>query len=116
MLDLLAGRKIGKGIHGVITYNGKQVNADNASKFASYVSQEDVFVPTLTVWEALEFYTSLSLPGEFTREQRKTRMESALATMGLTKVKTSKVLFVGCVLTRHLDIDSGQANGGCSSA
>lgn len=96
MLDVLAGRKIGKGIHGEVTYNGKQVTAENASKFAAYVSQEDVFVATLTVWEALEFYTSLSLGEEFTREQRKQRMESALATMGLTKAKNTKVC-IDCV-------------------
>lgn len=93
MLDLLAGRKMGKGISGEITYNQKQITADNASKFASYVSQEDVFVPSLTVWEALQFYTALSLPGDFTTAERNARMWSALVTMGLHKTKTSKVTY-----------------------
>ena len=91
MLDILAGRKIGKGIHGEVTFNGQQVTAANASKFASYVSQEDVFVPTLTVWEALQFYAILSIPEELTKQQLDSRMWAALVTMGLHKVKTSKV-------------------------
>ena len=32
--------------------------------------QEDVFVPTLSVWEALMFYTQLSLPGDLSMDQR----------------------------------------------
>ena len=53
--------------------------------------QEDVFVPTLSVWEALMFYTQLSLPGDLSMDQRKSRMISVLRTMGLEKVVKSKV-------------------------
>ncbi len=53
--------------------------------------QEDVFVPILSVWEALMFYTQLSLPGELSMSQRTSRMLSVLRTMGLEKVINSKV-------------------------
>ena len=53
--------------------------------------QEDVFVPTLSVWEALMFYTQLSLPGDLSMDQRKSRMISVLRTMGLEKVIKTKV-------------------------
>ena len=91
MLDILAGRRFGKGVKGSVTINGDQITPDTASKFASYVGQEDVFVASLSVWEALHFYTQLSLPGHFTPDQRKGRMESVLETMGLLRVKNSKV-------------------------
>ena len=91
MLDILAGRRFGKGVKGSVTINGDQITPDTASKFASYVGQEDVFVASLSVWEALHFYTQLSLPGHFTPDQRKSRMESVLETMGLLRVKNSKV-------------------------
>jgi ABC-type multidrug transport system ATPase subunit len=55
-------------------------------------AQEDVFVPTQSVWEALLFYTQLSLPGDLSMTQRQERMNSVLRTMGLEKVKNSKVL------------------------
>ena len=63
-----------------------------SSQYFSYVAQEDVFVATLTCWEALTFYTELSLPGEFTQGQRKGRMRAVLRTMGLEKVTNSKVI------------------------
>ena len=91
MLDILAGRKIGRGIRGTITVNGKPVTAKISGQYFSYVAQEDVFVATLSVWEALMFYTELSLPGDFTTEQRKGRMRAVLRTMGLEKVTKSMV-------------------------
>lgn len=91
LLDLLAGRKIGKGVSGSVTINGKQVTTETASQYTSYVAQEDVFVPTQSVWEALLFYTQLSLPGDLSMTQRQERMNSVLRTMGLEKVKNSKV-------------------------
>ncbi len=90
LLDLLAGRKIGKGIRGSVTVNGRPVTTDTSSQYFAYVAQEDVFVATLSVWEALAFYTELSLPGDFTSEQRKGRMRAVLRTMGLGKVTNTK--------------------------
>lgn len=91
LLDILAGRKIGKGIRGSVTINGKPVTTETSSQYTSYVAQEDVFVASLSVWESLSFYITLSLPGDFTAKQRKGRMTAVLRTMGLEKVTHSKV-------------------------
>lgn len=91
LLDILAGRKIGRGIRGSVTINGKPVTTETSSQYFAYVAQEDVFVATLTVWEALSFYTQLSLPGDFSADQRKARMKAVLQTMGLEKVTQSRV-------------------------
>lgn len=101
LLDLLAGRKIGKGIRGSVTINGKAVTTDTSSQYFAYVAQEDVFVATLSVWEALAFYTELSLPGDFTSEQRKGRMRAVLRTMGLEKVTNSKASALDNPLQAH---------------
>ena len=52
--------------------------------------QEDVFLPMLTAWESLEFYTQLSLPVLLSTQDRHARMNTVLETMGLAHVKSTK--------------------------
>ena len=90
MLDVLSGRKHGKGVEGRVTLNGQPITPETSNKYISYVGQEDVFMPTLSAWESLLFCTQLCLPA-MPVKQRNARMEAVLETMGLTRVKNSKV-------------------------
>ena len=90
MLDVLSGRKHGKGVEGRVTLNGQPITPETSNKYISYVGQEDVFMPTLSAWESLLFCTQLCLPA-MPVKQRNARMEAVLETMGLLRVKNSKV-------------------------
>ena len=52
--------------------------------------QDDVFLPMLTAWESLDFYTQLSMPVLLSTEDRHARMDTVLGTMGLGHVKQTK--------------------------
>lgn len=91
MLDVLAGKKVGKkGLEGLVTLNGVPINPHLANRCISYVGQEDVFVPMLTVWESLSFVAKLSMP-PMPAVVRHARMDAVLGTLGLGRVKNSKV-------------------------
>lgn len=68
LLDILAHReKIGR-VEGAITLNGVAIQDDNVSSYRrliGFVAQEDVLVPTLTVWESIYFAAKLKLPSTF---------------------------------------------------
>lgn len=90
MLDILAGRKIGKGLEGTVTLNGLPIEPNLANRCISYVGQEDVFLPMLTVWESLLFIARLSMQ-PLPNVVREARMNKVLETLGLSRVKNSKV-------------------------
>ena len=48
-------------------------------------------MPTLSVWETLQFTTDLRLPESFTKADKEALMTEALHNMGLQKVKHSQV-------------------------
>ena len=90
LLDVLAGRTTGKGVSGTVSVNGLPITPETSNMYISYVGQEDVFMPTLSAWESLSFITQLCM-GPLPRCERESRMESVLTTMGLARVKNSKV-------------------------
>lgn len=54
-------------------------------------AQEDVFVPTLSVWETLAITTNLRMPQSFSASDKEALMLDSLRSMGLLKVKNSQV-------------------------
>lgn len=90
MLDVLAGRKIGQGVGGLITLNEKIMTRELSNRCISYVGQEDVFMPTLSAWESLLFVSQLRTASA-NKAERFARMDAVLRQMGLLKVKHSKV-------------------------
>ena len=90
MLDILAGKNSGKGLTGSVTLNGEPINPHLANRCISYVGQEDVFMPMLTVWECLLFVAELSAQAS-SKVQRDARMNLVLNTLGLGRIKNSKV-------------------------
>ena len=65
--------------------------------------QDDIVMGTLTVRENLMFSASLRLPPEFSKEDRRARVEMVINDLGLSKVADSKVC---TIFVFHLDISS----------
>ncbi|XXG71722.1 hypothetical protein AAC387_Pa07g0984 [Persea americana] len=85
LLTALGGRLGGK-LSGTITYNGKPFS--NAIKRnASFVTQDDVHFPHLTVTETLVYTALLRLPNSLTREEKENQAKAVMAQLGLTKCK-----------------------------
>ena len=53
--------------------------------------QEDVFLPNITAWESLDFYTCLSMADGADRQARHERMHAVLDAMGLSHVQHTLV-------------------------
>lgn len=60
-------------------------------KLSGYVDQEDIHLPSLTVRETLEFSAAVRLPESISEEEKKTRVDSILKTLGLMHVANSRV-------------------------
>lgn len=89
LLDVLAGRL--RFTSGRILVGGKMAKPTFFRSIASYVPQESMFVPTLTVWETLELKMNLKIPRKMEREEKEELMTGILSSMGLSKVKHSRV-------------------------
>ncbi|BDA40680.1 ABC transporter G family member 22 [Coccomyxa sp. Obi] len=91
LLDVLAMRLTGGTVAGHITVNGRTITKARFRSISTYVPQEDVFVPTLSVWETLAITTNLRLPQTFSGSDKEALMLESLRSMGLLKVKNSQV-------------------------
>lgn len=90
LLDVLAGRRRGKNVVGQVTMNGKPCGPE-FRRISGYVPQEDSFVATLTALETLNFRAALTLPADTSKAARTERIKAVLETMGLWRVRDSKV-------------------------
>ena len=54
-------------------------------------AQEDIFLPNITAWESITFYTQLSVPFSLDKASRRERMDAVMETMGLQTVKNTMV-------------------------
>ncbi|XP_065052112.1 broad substrate specificity ATP-binding cassette transporter ABCG2-like [Rhopilema esculentum] len=90
LLDVLAGRKDKKYLTGYVLVNGRR-QPKNFRLLSGYVVQDDIIMGTLTVRENLMFSASLRLPPEFSKEDRRARVEMVINDLGLSKVADSKV-------------------------
>ena len=66
---------------------------DKFKRCSAYVAQEDVFQPTMSAWETLQFFAILRLPRGMSKADIKQRMEDVLAVMGLTRVRFTQVSY-----------------------
>ncbi|KAI3980223.1 hypothetical protein MKX01_033364 [Papaver californicum] len=87
LLTALGGR-LGGGLTGSITYNGKPFS-NNMNRRTGFVTQDDNFHPHLTVTETLVFTARLRLPNTLTNEQKVMHAEEVIAQLGLTKCKNN---------------------------
>lgn len=97
LMDLLAGRKTQGTIEGSLLFDGKE-RPNYFKRIAGYVEQNDVLIPTLTVFETLTYAAELRLSKcQYTREEKSQRVIELLNELGLSHCKDS---FVGNNLIR----------------
>eukprot|EP00884_Botryococcus_braunii_P000761 jgi/Botrbrau1/10686/Bobra.139_2s0016.1 len=89
LMDILAMRL--RPTSGKILVGGRPQTAAFFRTISAYVPQESSFIPTLTVWETLRLTMGLRIARKMDREEREETMNSILSSMGLSKVKFSRV-------------------------
>jgi ABC-type nitrate/sulfonate/bicarbonate transport system ATPase subunit len=92
LLDILAARKSCGKMTGEVHMNGLPCG-DLFRRISAYVAQEDVFVPTMTAWETLVFYATLTLPKAVSLEERTRRIVDVLQIMGLSRARHTQARF-----------------------
>ncbi|KAK0605080.1 hypothetical protein LWI29_022550 [Acer saccharum] len=92
LMDVLAGRKTGGYIEGDIKISGHPKEQSTFARIAGYVEQNDIHSPQVTVEESLMFSSSLRLPKEVGKDQRKEFVEEV---MSLVELDTLRHALVG---------------------
>ncbi|KAH9327899.1 hypothetical protein KI387_000007 [Taxus chinensis] len=82
LLDALAGRLGGATRQaGDILVNGRRQALSYGT--SAYVTQDDILMATLTVWEAVFYSAQLQLPGSMSTADKRERAENTIKQMGL---------------------------------
>ena len=71
LMDVLAGRKTGGYIEGMISISGYPKKQETFARIAGYCEQTDIHSPHVTVYESLQYSAWLRLPPEVDKETRK---------------------------------------------
>ena len=90
LLDVLAQRKTGGNLKGDIIVNGK-LKDRYYNRLVGYVEQTNVFLPTLTVKETLEYSALMRLPIDLPAKERIQRVDDVLDQLSLIHVANSYV-------------------------
>lgn len=91
LLDILAKRtKSGKST-GSIYINGQQVSNSHYKKLIGYVDQEEVMIPTLTVYETILYSALLRLPRTMSKTAKKFRVMEVMQELNIDGIKDAKI-------------------------
>ncbi|KAK3206522.1 hypothetical protein Dsin_020568 [Dipteronia sinensis] len=91
LMDVLAGRKTGGYIEGDIKISGYPKVQRTFARIAGYVEQNDIHSPQVTIEESLVFSSSLRLPKEVTKDQRKDFVEQVMQLVELDSLRHALV-------------------------
>ncbi|KAK0603587.1 hypothetical protein LWI29_006502 [Acer saccharum] len=91
LMDVLAGRKTGGYIEGDIKISGHPKEQSTFARIAGYVEQNDIHSPQVTVEESLWFSSSLRLPKEVSKDQRKEFVEEVMSLVELDVLRHALV-------------------------
>ncbi|KAG1461845.1 hypothetical protein G6F56_005636 [Rhizopus delemar] len=91
LLDILAKRLKSGTASGSIYVNGQDVSPDRYKKLIGYVDQEEVMIPTLTVYETILYSALLRLPRSMSKEAKKFRVVEVMQELGIDAIKDSKI-------------------------
>lgn len=89
-LDILARRKNTGKINGEVLINGDPC-VRSFKRLVGYVTQDDVFLGTLTVREYLLYIAKLRLPGNMNDVQKANRVDECLYELGIFHVANSRI-------------------------
>jgi ABC-type multidrug transport system ATPase subunit len=91
LLDILAKRtKSGKST-GSIYINGREVSSSHYKKIVGYVDQEEIMIPTLTVYETILYSALLRLPRSMSAEAKKFRVMEVMQELNIEAIKDAKI-------------------------
>ncbi|CAG2102282.1 unnamed protein product [Medioppia subpectinata] len=86
LLNVLTARNLSKlTVKGTVRLNGQAVDANTITSVSSYVQQQDLFVPVLTVREHLVFNSLLRMDPKLTKAERTERVNALIHEFSLTK-------------------------------
>ncbi|KNA25912.1 hypothetical protein SOVF_002340 [Spinacia oleracea] len=91
MMDVLAGRKTGGEIEGDIRISGYPKVQPTFARISGYVEQNDIHSPQVTVEESLWFSSSLRLPKEISKENKKDFVDEVMRLVELDNLKHALV-------------------------
>ncbi|CAN0916650.1 ABC transporter G family member 31 [Linum grandiflorum] len=91
LMDVLAGRKTGGYIEGDIKISGHPKEHRTFARISGYVEQNDIHSPQVTVEESLWFSSSLRLPKEVSKQQRKEFVEEVMRLVELDNLRQALV-------------------------
>ncbi|KAJ3410150.1 hypothetical protein HDV05_004054, partial [Chytridiales sp. JEL 0842] len=90
LVDILARRKTTGKIEGQLLVNGNAPN-EMYNRRLGYVLAETVHIPTMTVWETLEFAANLRMPKEISDEEKKQKIQNVIDGLKLSHVQNIPV-------------------------
>ncbi|KAI4306609.1 hypothetical protein L6164_029870 [Bauhinia variegata] len=91
LMDVLAGRKTGGYIEGSIRISGYPKEQRTFARISGYVEQNDIHSPQVTIEESLWFSSSLRLPKEVSKEQRREFVEQVMLLVELHSLRHALV-------------------------
>lgn len=91
LMDVLAGRKTGGLIEGIITISGYPKNQETFARISGYCEQTDVHSPCVTVIESLLYSAWLRLPSHVDLETRRVFVEEVMELVELTSLSGALV-------------------------
>eukprot|EP01119_Soliformovum_irregulare_P025420 TRINITY_DN9410_c0_g1_i1.p1 TRINITY_DN9410_c0_g1~~TRINITY_DN9410_c0_g1_i1.p1 ORF type:complete len:618 (-),score=179.97 TRINITY_DN9410_c0_g1_i1:44-1897(-) len=91
LMNVLANRVKGVKITGDIRINGLEVTNALLKAISGYVMQDDLLFGHLTVEETLNYAAGLRLPKEMSEQEKKERVDDAIAQLGLTQCRNTVV-------------------------
>lgn len=95
LIETLTGSNLGSSKKGVtfkcLTLNGVKCSRDDIAAISGFVAQDDYFLPTITVREAIMTSATLRLPRSVFKKERDLRTKETLEVLNLTKNADSTV-------------------------
>lgn len=89
LMNILAGY-VSAGVSGTIKTNGHPRQLKLFSKLSSYIMQEDLIQPFLTVQEGMEIAANLKLGDELKSSEKQLAIEEVLTTLGLISCRNTR--------------------------
>ncbi|KAF2070274.1 hypothetical protein CYY_008406 [Polysphondylium violaceum] len=91
IFQLLSGLAKQHNIKGTLLFNGHPINPINHHRDVSYVCQDDIHMPTLTVKETFRFALDCQGREGLTSEDKKEIVDDTMELLGLTKARNTVV-------------------------
>ncbi|KAI5647737.1 hypothetical protein M9H77_33742 [Catharanthus roseus] len=83
LIDALAYRKKKGSLKGIINLNGKRLDSNLHKVISSYVMQNDLLFPMLTIEETLTFAAELKLPPNLSKSEKQKRVQDLIDKLDL---------------------------------